>query len=157
MDPGYALAAAGLLVLAVIAIIFVFKKGPTTPTCPPGPDCPLPGSDCPKCTECPPPGTNCQPCKLPDVKSFVFNDGDKVPTTIACDQNSRIKVRNSVYGAPWSDCKWKDTTVAADTLMSGKQFYTIPANDYLPTRLKIDDPCVDKLKTFAGAFTCESI
>jgi hypothetical protein len=126
MDLGSALAAAGLLVIAVIAIIFVVKKGATAPTCPP-----------------------------PDVSFFVLNDGTKVATNVACSNGSRIKVRNSAYGAPWGGCAWTDTTAAADALMGGKQQYSIPANTALTTLLGISDSCPGVPKTLAGAFTCE--
>ena len=123
-----------VLMIAVMAILRVTKKGSTCPVCP----------------ACPP-GPN-------SVSFWSLPDGAGVPTEISCGTGT-ISVQNADYGAPWSGgetpCQWADVTAQARTLMDGKTSYTIPANPNLLALLGVTDPCVNVLKTFGGAYTCE--
>ena len=115
-----------MLVLAIIAIIYVVKKGATCPQCPPGPA---------------------------SVSFWTLPDNPAAPTKISC-QTGTIKVQNADYGAPWDGCQWTDVTAQAGKLMNGNSSYAIPASTNLLSLLGMTDPCPNIVKTFGGSYTC---
>jgi len=120
-----------VLVLAIMEILYVVKKGATCPTCPPGPAA---------------------------VSFWTLPDSAAVQTGISCPTGTAITVQGADYGAPWSGgatpCAWTDVTTQAGSLMNGKPSYTIPASTNLVSLLGIPDPCPSVVKTFGGAYTC---
>jgi hypothetical protein len=80
-------------------------------------------------------------------------DNSTKSAVVSCPPGAAIAVRAAGYGAPWSQCPWLDVAPEAQRILDGANSVAIPTGPGTE-ELGLPDPCVGKVKIFAGAFAC---